>query len=90
MSKFMAWILSATKVGKAIESVRSALWGKKTYIAGAATAVPALLTIITKFSDQGTPYLLSLPSTEEFVALMAGIGMITGRAAITKAATPTK
>jgi hypothetical protein len=86
MNKFMAWILGATRVGKVVEKVRAFLWGKKTYIAGLATAIPALLTIVSKFSDQGGAYLLGLPTTEEFAALMLGIGMITGRAAITKAA----
>jgi hypothetical protein len=86
MNKLMAWVLGATKVGKVIERIRAFLWGKKTYIAGFATALPALVTIVSKFADQGGAYLLGLPSTEEFSALMLGVGMITGRAAITKAA----
>ena len=85
MSKALAWVFGATKIGKVVEKARVFLWGKKTYLAGLSTAVPALFLIVNEFAEKGTPYLLALPSTEEFSALMLGIGMITGRAAITKA-----
>jgi hypothetical protein len=69
MNKLMAWVLGATKVGKVIERIRAFLWGRKTYIAGLATALPALITIVSKFADQGGAYLLGLPTTEEFAAI---------------------
>jgi hypothetical protein len=34
-----------------------------------ATALPALITIVSKFADQGGAYLLGLPTTEEFAAI---------------------
>jgi hypothetical protein len=88
MGKLIAWILNMTKVGKVVGKTQTFLDGKKVYLAGAAIAVPALVTIITKFADQGTPYLLGVMTMPEWDSLMLGIGMMAGRAAIAKAAVP--
>ncbi len=84
MNKLLAWILGKTKVGTIIDKSRELLAGKKTYIAGAALAVPALITVIQNFSDQGAGYLLGITATPEYQHLLEGIGFITGRAAIGK------
>lgn len=72
MSKFIGWIIGFTKVGKAAKSVQGALEGKKQMIASLAAAIPATFTIILKFIDLGTPYLVNLTSSPEFVAASAG------------------
>lgn len=84
MGKVFEWVLGLTKVGKNINFVREKLMGYKTYIAGAALALPAILKIVQSFTDEGTPYLLRLTSTPEYAMLLNGIGFITGRAAISK------
>src|SRR5678815_1611384 len=90
MGKVFGWILSFTKAGKAANPVQKALSGKKSYLSGLALAVPALITILLTFSDQGVPYLLHVSNSPEFMALMNGIGLMGLRAAITKAADPAK
>jgi len=90
VGKAFAWFLSFTKLGKVVTPVQSFLSGKKAYISGSALAIPALLTIIGKFSqdDGGLPYLMSVTTTPEWVILMNGLGIMGLRAAITKAADP--
>lgn len=90
MNKMLAWFLSFTKLGKVVTPVQSFLSGKKSYLAGTAIVVPALVTIITKFSDQGTSYLLGVTHTPEWMLLMNGLAVMGIRAAITKAADPSK
>lgn len=90
MNKLVTWILSFTKVGKVVDPVQKFLSGKKANIAGAAIAIPALVTMLTKFADQGTGYLVSIPTTEEFKQFMEGVGIMALRAAVTKAADPAK
>lgn len=72
MNKIYAWILGMTKVGKAVKQVQVYLDGKKQIIASLATAIPATLLIIQKFTDQGTTYLVSVASTPEFLAASGG------------------
>lgn len=90
MGKVVAWFLSFTKLGKVVDPVQQFLSGKKAYLAGAAIAVPALITLITKFSDQGMAYLLTMTHTPEWTLFMNGLAVMGLRAAITKAADPTK
>lgn len=90
MGKALSWILGFTKLGKAVEPVQKFLSGKKAYIAGTGMAVPALVTIITKFSDQGMGYLLTMTHTPEWALLLNGMAVMGLRAAITKAADPDK
>lgn len=90
MGKLLNWVLSFTKLGKIVEPVQSFLSGKKSYLAGLALAVPALVTILTKFSEQGTAYLIGVTGTPEWTLLMNGLAVMGLRAAITKAADPTK
>lgn len=90
MNKVIAWVLGFTKLGKVVEPVQRFLSGKKAYLAGAALIVPALVSIATKFSDQGMSYLLGVTHTGEFDMLMQGLGIMGLRAAITKAADPAK
>ena len=84
MNKIISWVLGLTKVGAFLDKVRGVLSGKKAYLAGAALAVPALVTIITKFAEQGVPYILSVTGTEEFKMLMEGLGIMGLRAGIAK------
>lgn len=72
MNKLMAWILNMTKVGKTIKTVQEFLDGKKQIIASIATAVPATALILKNFSEQGTPYLLQVAHTPEFLAASGG------------------
>ena len=88
MGKVINWILGFTKIGKIVGSVQGFLSGKKTYLAGAAVAVPAMVAIITKFADQGSGYLLQITGTPEWDALMVGLGMMGLRAAVSKSVTP--
>lgn len=90
MNKIITWLLSITKIGKVVEPVQAFLSGKKAYIAGAGLAIPALLTILTKFSEQGVGYLVSVTGTPEWALLLNGLGIMGLRAAITKAADPAK
>jgi len=80
MNRILGWVLGFTKVGKVITSVKNWLDGKKQYIAGFATALPASFTILQKFSEEGTPYLLRLSSTPEFAAAGLGWGLVFGAA----------
>lgn len=90
MNKIINWVLSFTKIGKVFEPVQKLLSGKKAYLSGGAIAVPALLTMLTRFSDQGTSYLLSITGTPEWTLLLNGLAIMGLRAAITKAADPSK
>jgi hypothetical protein len=90
MNKMLAWVLSLTKLNKVVTPVQSFLSGKKAYIAGAALIVPALATMIQNFSDGGVSYLLAVTHTPEFDAFMQGVGIMGLRAAISKAADPSK
>lgn len=85
MNKLLSWVLSLTKLGKGVDKARGFLSGKKAYLAGAAMVVPALVTIITQFADQGTGYLLGVTGTEEFRLLLEGLSVMGLRAAIAKA-----
>lgn len=89
MNKLLASILSFTKIGKVATKVQTIIAGYKTYIVGAGIAVPALLTILNNYGEQGTPYLLGVSGTPEYTQLLAGLGVITGRAAISKMAPKT-
>lgn len=90
MNKLLAWFLSFTKIGKITEPVQGFLSGKKAYLSGLAIAIPAVITIVMKFSDQGTGYLLGVAHTPEWTLLMNGLAIMGLRAAITKAADPSK
>lgn len=90
MGKIIGWVLNFTKVGKAVEPVQKTLSGWKSYLAGAALAIPAFITILIKFSEQGTGYLVTLLSSEEWALFMNGIAVMGLRAAVTKAANPSK
>lgn len=72
MNKLMGWILGMTKVGKFVKQAQEFLDGKKQIIASVATAVPATALILKNFSEQGTPYLLGVAHTPEFLAASAG------------------
>lgn len=82
--KFFDWILKFTQVGKAAEAVQYYLDGKKTYIIGVATLVPALANILLAVSKSGLPALLTVMQSADWTQLMLGLGMITGRAALAK------
>lgn len=84
MDKIVSWILGLTKIGKIVGPIQTFISGYKTYIAGSAIAIPALLTIISNFGDQGTSYLLGLTHTPEWLAFMNGLGLMGLRAAISK------
>lgn len=86
MKKIIAWILSMTKVGKVVEPVQNFISGYKTYIAAFSLMVPALLTMIQKFGDLGTAYLLDITSTPEWALFMNGLAAAGIRAGISKAA----
>lgn len=90
MNTAIAWFLGFTKLGKIVDPVRSFISGKGSYLAGAALALPALITILQKFAEQGMPYLLGVVHTPEWAALMGGIAVIRIRGAITKSADPSK
>lgn len=90
MNAMIGWILAKTQLGKIVLPIQQFLSGKKAYLSGSALAIPALLTIITKFSDQGMGYLLGVTTTPEWVVLMNGLAIMGVRAAISKAADPTK
>lgn len=85
MKRLIGWVFGLTKVGKAVESFRGTLAGYKSYIFGAALAVPALLKIIVGFIDGGSPYLLNVSDTEDYRLLMEGLSIMGLRAAISKA-----
>ena len=78
------WFLSLTKIGTAFEKVQEFLDGKKTYLVGFATLIPALVNIILSVAKDGIPALLNATHTADWTQFMLGLGMITGRAAIAK------
>lgn len=84
MKKAIAWILGLTKVGKVVTTAQNKVSGYKSYLAGLALAVPALITIISNFGDQGSAYLIGVTNTPEWQALMAGFGIMGLRAAVSK------
>lgn len=84
MNKIIGWILSLTKIGKIVEPIQNFISGYKSYIAGLALAVPALLTIIQKFGEQGTAYLVGITATPEWALLLNGLAIMGLRAAIAK------
>lgn len=86
MSKIISWILSLTKIGKAVEPIQNFLSGYKAYLAGLGLVVPAVLTMLQKFSEQGTAYILTVTSTPEWALLLNGLGIMGLRAAISKSA----
>lgn len=90
MNRVLTWILGFTKLGKVTEPVRKFISGKKSYLAGAGLAIPALMTILTRFSDQGTGYLVIITSTPEWALLLNGLAVMGLRSAITKATDPAK
>lgn len=90
MNKAIAWVLSFTKLGKVIEPVQKFLSGKKVYLAGSAMVIPAVLTMVQNFADQGTSYLLGVVHTPEWALFLNGLGLMGLRAAVTKAADPSK
>ena len=90
MKKILGWVLSFTKLGKVVTPVQKALSGWKAYLAGIGLIVPALITILNNFSDQGMQYLLYVTNTPEWTMILNGIGVMGIRAAITKAANPAK
>ena len=70
---------------KAIRSIQEFLSGKKTYLAGAALAVPALVEVLLAFADGGIKGIPGILKSETWMQLMAGVMAMTGRAAIAKA-----
>lgn len=90
MSKIIGWVLSFTKLGKVVEPVQQWLSGKKVYLGAAAVGIPALIAIVQGFSDGGIGYLAHVASTPEYKTLVAAWIAAAGRAAVTKAADPTK
>lgn len=90
MNKVFSWLIGFTRVGKVVTPAQQFLSGKKAYLAGLALIVPALVTMLTKFADQGTGYLLGIAHTPEFDMFMQGLGICGLRAAITKAVNPAK
>lgn len=80
------WILGLTKVGGMVSKLQGFLDGKKTYIAAAGLMVPALVTIIQNFSQQGASYLVHVAATPEFKQLMEAWAGIALRSAIAKSA----
>lgn len=90
MGKIVSWFLGFTKLGKIVTPVQQFLSGKKAYLAGAGLAIPALVTILTKFSNDGMSYLMGVTSTPEWALLLNGLGVMGLRAAITKASDPAK
>jgi hypothetical protein len=90
MKKAIAWIISFTKVGKAVEPVQKFISGKGSYLSGAALMVPALIVMLQKFGEQGLSYAMGIATTDEFKAFAAGLAIIRLRTAITKASDPAK
>lgn len=84
------WILKLTKVGGAVDKVRVFLDNKKTYLVGAATAVPALVGLILDFQQNGVSAFSNITNNRNYELLMVGLAMITGRAAISKAGNANK
>lgn len=72
MKSLIGWVLGMTRVGKVVKQAQMAVDGKKQMIASLVAAVTATATILLRFSEQGTKYLLEVASTPEFVAASAG------------------
>lgn len=72
MKNMIAWILNMTKIGKTAKAIQVAVDGKKQMLAGLIAGLTATATIITKFGELGTPYLLSIATTPEFAAATVG------------------
>lgn len=90
MSKVISWVLTFTKLGKVATPIQAFLSGKKSYLAGLALLIPALVTMINNFSDNGMTYLLGVTATPEWAIFLNGLAVMGIRAAITKAADPAK
>jgi hypothetical protein len=95
MNKLIGWVVGLTKIGSIVKKIQDFLDGKKQALASLAAAVPATVTIIVNFADKGTPYLMQIASTPEFLAASAGwIGLFNAikgekiRAEIAAAAAP--
>lgn len=82
--KIVTWILGFTKLGKIFVPVQKFLDGKKVHLAGAALAVPALISILQKIGEQGMDALPHIVNSDHWETLMLGVGMIAGRAAVKK------
>lgn len=72
MNKIMEWVMDLSNVGKAVKSADQFLDGKKQILASLATALASTGLIIKNLSEQGTPYLLQLPHSVEFLAAAGG------------------
>ncbi len=72
VKKLLIWILGKGRIGTTLEKTRQAVDGKKQLLASLAAAIPASITIIHNYGENGTPYLLNVASTPEFTAAMAG------------------
>lgn len=72
MKGLLAWIIDGTKVGKVLKSIQALLDGKKQLLVGISTAIPATVTILTKYGEQGNAYLVNIASTSEFMAASLG------------------
>lgn len=68
MDSLIVWILEHTKLGKLLDLLE----GKKQMLASLGTAFVATGTIIVNYTKLGTPYLLHVGGTPEFVAASAG------------------
>lgn len=90
MNKILTWVLGFTKIGKVAEPIQKFLSGKKAYLAGAGLAVPALVTILQNFSEQGLNYAVTLTGSPEWTLLLNGLAVMGLRAAVTKAVNPAK
>ena len=72
MKTIIAFILNFTKVGKTFKTVQTAVDGKKQAIASLGTAIAGTIAIVMNFGAEGTPYLLKIASTPEFLAASGG------------------
>lgn len=86
MGKIVTWFLGLTKIGKAVEPVQNFISGYKSYIAGLGLAIPAILTMVQAFGEQGTGYLVNVANTPEWTMLLNGLAIMGIRAAISKKA----
>lgn len=84
LSKIVDWILSLTKLDRIVTPVQAFLDGKKSYLAGAAIIIPALVTILQNFSAHGVGYLTGITATPEYLAFLNGLAVMGIRAAIAK------
>ncbi len=72
MGKLIGLILNFTKIGKTVKTVQTAVDGKKQAIASLGTAIAGTIAIVMNFGAEGTPYLLKIASTPEFLAASGG------------------